>query len=382
MAKALYAGVDSLARKVKKMYLGIEGVARKVKKGYVGVNGIARLFFSGAGKPVYDGTLSMTSPRRWHAAIASTPSYWVIADGTQSDFGRDYVGGVSTFDVDFTEGSADSPQTREQAVGVNFLSYAVFACGLRSGTAEDDVISYDDDLTNQHYYARRTQGQGVAGTTSKEHLVLAGGSYGYGQYVVIFDDVFTQTFPDVLSTPAMNLVGAKLGDKALFYGGIRESSSGYPALQMAYVFDDDMARQDVSGLPQNSYAVAAASMGSEVVLAGGGTANSGGVTKEAYVMDSDLSRMPIGSLNAKRREAGGANLGGSAVIIGGCNNSTSLYNAEYYDSDYAIVGELSFDNYTHFNGLSTDHAGVAFVGEKALVYSGQGSSSLMKFHSE
>ena len=49
MSKALYAGIDSLARKVKKMYIGIEGVARKVKKGYIGVNGIARLFFAGGG---------------------------------------------------------------------------------------------------------------------------------------------------------------------------------------------------------------------------------------------------------------------------------------------------------------------------------------------
>ena len=36
MSKALYAGIDSLARKIKKMYIGIEGVARKVKKGYIG----------------------------------------------------------------------------------------------------------------------------------------------------------------------------------------------------------------------------------------------------------------------------------------------------------------------------------------------------------
>lgn len=48
MSKALYAGIEGIARKVKKMYLGIEGVARKVKKGYIGINGIARLFFAGA----------------------------------------------------------------------------------------------------------------------------------------------------------------------------------------------------------------------------------------------------------------------------------------------------------------------------------------------
>lgn len=46
MAKEMYVGVDSKARKVKKLYVGVDGKARKVKKGYIGVNGVARLFYS------------------------------------------------------------------------------------------------------------------------------------------------------------------------------------------------------------------------------------------------------------------------------------------------------------------------------------------------
>ena len=46
MAKGIYVGVESKARKVKKFYIGVDGKARKVKKGYVGVNGVARLFYS------------------------------------------------------------------------------------------------------------------------------------------------------------------------------------------------------------------------------------------------------------------------------------------------------------------------------------------------
>lgn len=57
MSKALYAGIDNLARKVKKMYVGIEGVARKVKKAYIGVNGIARLFFAGGHLYMLEGQL-------------------------------------------------------------------------------------------------------------------------------------------------------------------------------------------------------------------------------------------------------------------------------------------------------------------------------------
>ena len=49
MSKALYAGIEGIARKVKKMYIGVNGIARKVKKAYIGINGIARLFFAGGG---------------------------------------------------------------------------------------------------------------------------------------------------------------------------------------------------------------------------------------------------------------------------------------------------------------------------------------------
>lgn len=46
MAKVLYTGVSSKARKTKKLYVGVGNKARKVKKAYIGVNGKARLFFS------------------------------------------------------------------------------------------------------------------------------------------------------------------------------------------------------------------------------------------------------------------------------------------------------------------------------------------------
>lgn len=46
MAKGIYVGVESKARKVKKFYIGVDGKARKVKKGYIGVNGVAKLFYS------------------------------------------------------------------------------------------------------------------------------------------------------------------------------------------------------------------------------------------------------------------------------------------------------------------------------------------------
>ena len=46
MAKGIYVGVDSKARKVKKAYIGVAGISRKIKKGYIGVNGRAQQFYS------------------------------------------------------------------------------------------------------------------------------------------------------------------------------------------------------------------------------------------------------------------------------------------------------------------------------------------------
>lgn len=57
MSKALYAGIEGIARKIKKMYVGVNGIARKVKKGYIGVNGIARLFFAGGHLCMVEGQL-------------------------------------------------------------------------------------------------------------------------------------------------------------------------------------------------------------------------------------------------------------------------------------------------------------------------------------
>lgn len=48
MTKAMYIGVDGVARKVKAIYVGVDGVARKVKSGYVGVDGVARQFYTSA----------------------------------------------------------------------------------------------------------------------------------------------------------------------------------------------------------------------------------------------------------------------------------------------------------------------------------------------
>ena len=51
MAKGIYIGVNSLAKKIKNIYVGVDNVARKVKKAYVGVNNVARLVYNADSLP-------------------------------------------------------------------------------------------------------------------------------------------------------------------------------------------------------------------------------------------------------------------------------------------------------------------------------------------
>lgn len=379
MAKGIYLGIDSLSRKVKKMYLGIEGVARKVKKGYVGVNGLARLFFSGAGKPVYDGLQSVSTTstfRRSEAAIASTKHHWILSGGRN---GSTNIPGATAYDTDFTESSTGPSVNRVLQCSANFAGEAVFACGDERTSFRQDAYSYNDDLTYTQIYPRNISSRGVSGATSQSHLVLAGsGLSGYGSYVNIFDEAFTVTVPDYLSKPSGYMSGASLGSKALFYGG--EEPSYIEAVRMAYIFDDDGTRQDIDGLPQNSYGVAAVSLGNEVVLAGGGLPNSNACVDDSYVMNVDLTRTSIGNLATPRMCAAGLELDGTAVIISGITYSGSLRSAEYFDADLTYTSEISIDNAAKF--LSGNGTGVAKIGNQALVYSGNGYSTMMKFHSE
>lgn len=46
MAKGIYFGVNSLAKKIKKMYIGVNSTAREIKHAYIGIDNIARDFFS------------------------------------------------------------------------------------------------------------------------------------------------------------------------------------------------------------------------------------------------------------------------------------------------------------------------------------------------
>ena len=83
MAKAVYVGVDSKARKMKKAYIGIGGTARKVKKMYIGVGGKARLCYSAEADKF--GTATPLSKYRIFLAGTTVGGYALFGGGGYSD---------------------------------------------------------------------------------------------------------------------------------------------------------------------------------------------------------------------------------------------------------------------------------------------------------
>lgn len=83
MAKAVYVGVGSKARKMKKAYIGIGGKARKVKKMYIGdSSGKARLCYSAELEKV--GMAENLSDERRGIAAASVGNYALFAGGNRT----------------------------------------------------------------------------------------------------------------------------------------------------------------------------------------------------------------------------------------------------------------------------------------------------------
>ena len=80
MAKKIYVGVNSAARRVKKAYIGINGLARRIKKAYIGIGGVARPCFST--EPEYWGETSQPlSTARVEATGNSVGNYALFGGG-------------------------------------------------------------------------------------------------------------------------------------------------------------------------------------------------------------------------------------------------------------------------------------------------------------
>ena len=133
MAKAVYVGVGSKARKMKKAYIGIGGKARKVKKMYIGVGGKARLCYS-AELERY-GMAAALSTARYDMRAATVGKYALFAGGFAPNpfFGEDASSSVDAYNTSLTKSTPTELSCKRCGhAAASVGGYALFAGGASS----------------------------------------------------------------------------------------------------------------------------------------------------------------------------------------------------------------------------------------------------------
>ena len=126
--KALYIGVDGVARKVKKAYIGVDNVARKVKKMYLGVNGIARCIFSSRELSYY-GTATNLSIARNTIASTTVGNYALFGGGLPA------TSNVDAYDINLTRTNPFGLSSSKYGLGATTVgNYALFGGGIENNT--------------------------------------------------------------------------------------------------------------------------------------------------------------------------------------------------------------------------------------------------------
>ena len=127
MAKAVYVGVGSKARKMKKAYIGIGGKARKVKKMYIGdSSGKARLCYS-AELDRY-GMAAALSTARYGVRTATVGNYALFAGGLKPDLTSTKT--VDAYNTSLTKSTpAEMEYGRCYHAAASIGGYALFTCG-------------------------------------------------------------------------------------------------------------------------------------------------------------------------------------------------------------------------------------------------------------
>lgn len=145
MAKAIYNGVDNVARKVKQSYVGVSNVARKVKSGYIGVDNVAReCFSSGATWKKYD--CIQQNAYYYNHQIESPSTYGGGAPDTHSSYSFDVCS-----DYSWNSYTGYTTSGREQIViplddyeNLNLDEYTTLIAGKYSTTYSDtaEILEY------------------------------------------------------------------------------------------------------------------------------------------------------------------------------------------------------------------------------------------------
>ena len=361
MAKAVYVGVNSKARKMKKAYIGIGGKARKVKKMYIGVGGKARLCYSAelerygmaaalstarydmraatvgkyalfagglAPNPFFDENVSSSvdayntsltkstptelSCKRCGHAAASVGGYALFAGGASSYniLGYyDLVSSVDAYDASLTRSAAHIIGATVAIGGAAVGNYALFAGGTVDGimtkdTVTSDVLAYDSSLTFTTAPLLSVARAGVKGASVGNYALFAGGRAGsFCTTVDAYNASLTRTTATALSSEENRSAAATVGNHAIFVGSTASAD----------IYDASLTKTSAAILSTARTGLAATTVGDYAIFSGGGVAD---------FCDASLTRSSIGT-SMTGYDMGAATIGDYALFAGGHSGEKS-----------------------------------------------------------
>ena len=367
MTKALYVGVDEIARKVNKIYVGVDDFARKVKKAYVGVGGVARPFFSSEVKIEYYGTIENLSKANT-PAVSQTKNHaiFVVEDADFIDaYGKDLIKIPIDNDLtiyNFTSGKGYNDNyailagthsekteygwsvymaayafTEEltkifiQASGMVPNSYgcyhgryAVFGGGQEEGTTLIEMVAFDENLTEIKMSDLDYGGIGCRASSNSNYVLFAGGWY--GNYITAYDKNLVKT--DVATqTQIGDFAGTTFaGDNrqyAIFAGGsvMREDDGrGWDYVDSyseVYVYDANLIRYIATPLDSKTSYLDGTTLEGVAIFAGGYSVETYVGDGETYAYDKELVRIFCPTFSVPREAAVFATVGSFAIFAGG-----------------------------------------------------------------
>lgn len=317
MAKAVYVGVGSKARKMKKAYIGIGGKARKVKKMYIGVGGKARLCYS-AELERY-GMAAALSAARDSMRAATVGKCALFAGGySRSVFGYSVSSSVDAYNTSLTKSTPTELSCKRCGhAAASVGGYALFAGGASSYSLlgyycdlVSSVDAYDASLTRSAAHIIGATAA-IGGAAVGNYALFAGGTF-YEQisednvtsYVLAYDSSLTFTIAPWLSVARANVKGASVGNYALFAGGRTEAFC-----TTVDAYNASLTRTTAAALSSTANNDAAATVGNHAIFVGN--------TASADIYDAFLTRTSAAILSTARSGLAATTVGDYAIFSGG-----------------------------------------------------------------
>lgn len=369
MAKAVYVGVDSKARKMKKAYIGIGGTARKVKKMYIGdSSGKARLCYSA--ELDRHGMATALSVARYDVRTATVGNYALFAGGLKP--GLFSVKTVDAYNTSLTKSTpAEMTWERGYHASAAIEGYALFAGGEQRTTSGSQFL-WSTDVYNASLTLSRApdlsdpggvlnMGAAVVGNYALFAGGMADGRGNASVKVNVYDTSLTHTMATNLNgKPREYVRGASVGNYALFAGG-KDTYYGYYNVD---AYDASLTRTAAPYLTRADNRDAAATVGNYAVFVGG--------TVSADIYDASLTRTAAAILSTERTGLAATTVGNYAIFSGGgvadfCDASLTRSSIDTSMTGYNM-GAATIGDYALFAGGYSGGSDKAYDDSRVTAY--------------